>query len=226
MGRHAPGHLLRAGRAGQRAVAEGRAEPPPGRRRRLPPGHGGLRREGEIEIWYDRIDVGGLVAAVRDLRAAKEVGAKERSKAEASIEGAAAKARLRDAWSAIEKITEVVDGQRRFRDDPPLLTRLDIAPDAAAQINALFRDYRATLQDDRQELLKRYEIIDMGHNVVGVGSVGLLAFVLLLRGRDENDLLVLQVGGAASVLEALPRSRRSPNMGIRSSPGRRLMQAP
>ena len=185
----------------------------------------------EIEIWYDRIDVGGLVAAVRDLPSGKgKPGAKKRSKAEAkaeaTIEEAAAKARLRDAWSAIEKITEVVDGRRRFRDDPPLLTRLDIAPDAAAQINALFRDYRATLQDDRQELLKRYEIIDMGHKVVGVGSVGLLAFVLLLRGRDENDLMVLQVKQAqASVLEAYTRKSAFTKHGHRVVTGQRLMQA-
>ena len=137
-----------------------------------------------------------------------------------------AKARSRDAWSAIEKITEVVDGHRRFRDQPPLLTRLDLSADVAALINGLFREYRGTLQEDRQELLKRYQIIDMGHKVVGVGSVGLLAFVLLLRGRDEDDLMVLQVKQAqASVLE--PYTRRSPftKHGHRVVTGQRLMQA-
>ena len=183
----------------------------------------------EIEIWYDRIDVDGLVAAVRDLPSGKGKSggqAERRRRRRRTIQGAAAKARLRDAWSAIEKITEVVDGQRRFRDEPPLLTRLDIAPDAAAQINALFREYRATLQDDRQELLKRYEIVDMGHKVVGVGSVGLLAFVLLLRGRDENDLMVLQVKQAqASVLEAYTRKSAFTKHGHRVVTGQRLMQA-
>jgi uncharacterized protein (DUF2252 family) len=180
----------------------------------------------EIEIWYDRIDVGGLVAAVRDHPSGKGKSAKKKAKAEAEIQNAAAKARLRDAWSAIEKITEVVDGQRRFRDDPPLLTRLDIAPDAATQINALFREYRATLQDDRQELLKRYEIIDMGHKVVGVGSVGLLAFVLLLRGRDENDLMVLQAKQTqASVLEVYTHKSAFTKHGHRVVTGQRLMQA-
>ncbi|HEV8529234.1 MAG TPA: DUF2252 domain-containing protein [Actinomycetes bacterium] len=181
----------------------------------------------EIEIWYDRIDAARLVGAVRDLPSGKgKSEAKKKAKAEATIQGAAAKARLRDAWSAIEKITEVVDGRRRFRDQPPLLTRLDIAPDAAAQLNALFREYRATLQDDRQELLKRYEIIDMGHKVVGVGSVGLLAFVLLLRGRDENDLMVLQVKQAqASVLEGYTRKSVFTKHGHRVVTGQRLMQA-
>ena len=114
-----------------------------------------------------------------------------------------------------------MDGKRRFRNDPPLLMRLDLAPDAAAQINALFREYRATLQDDRQELLKRYEIIDMGHKVVGVGSVGLLAFVLLLRGRDEDDLMVLQVKQARRPRSwrHTPASRRSPSTVTVWSPG-------
>ncbi len=180
----------------------------------------------EIEIWYDRVDVDRLVAALRELPGGKGKPAKRDAEAEARIHGAAAKARLRDAWSAIEKITEVVDGQRRFRDQPPLLTRLDIAPDAAGQINTLFREYRATLQDDRQELLKRYEIIDMGHKVVGVGSVGLLAFVLLLRGRDEDDLMVLQVKQAqASVLEAYTRKSAYSKHGHRVVAGQRLMQA-
>ena len=182
----------------------------------------------EIDIWYDRVDVDRLVAAIRELPSGKGKSRGQTGGAEPRrrFTGTAAKARLRDAWSAIEKITEVVDGQRRFRDQPPLLTRLDIAPDAAAQINALFREYRATLQDDRQELLKRYEIIDMGHKVVGVGSVGLLAFVLLLRGRDEDDLMVLQVKQAqASVLEAYTRKSAFSKHGHRVVTGQRLMQA-
>jgi len=83
-----------------------------------------------------------------------------------------------------------------------------------------------TLQDDRQQLLKRYEIIDMGHKVVGVGSVGLLAFVLLMRGRDDEDLMVLQIKQAqASVLEAYTRKSAFTKHGHRVVTGQRLMQA-
>ncbi len=183
--------------------------------------------KGELEVWYDRIDVSGMIAAIRDFPGNKgKRGAKKEAKEEATIQGAAAKARLRDAWSAIEKITEVVDGRRRFRDQPPLLTRLDLDADIAAVVNALFREYRATLQDDRQQLLKRYEIVDIGHKVVGVGSVGLLAFVLLLRGRDEQDLMVLQTKQAqASVLEAFTHKSAYAKHGHRVVTGQRLMQA-
>ncbi|HEY5247798.1 MAG TPA: DUF2252 domain-containing protein [Dermatophilaceae bacterium] len=181
----------------------------------------------EIDIWYDRMNVDTLVDEVRGAPRSKgKTETKKRTKEEAAVQAAAAKARLRDAWSAIDKITEAVDGTRRFRDNPPLLTRLDVAPDVAVQINGLFRGYRATLQDDRQELLKRYEIIDMGHKVVGVGSVGLLAFVLLLRGRDDNDLMVLQVKQAqSSVLEAFTHKSVFTKHGHRVVTGQRLMQA-
>jgi uncharacterized protein (DUF2252 family) len=190
----------------------------------------------EVEIWYDRVDVSGLVAMIDKLAAAGVVSKKKDKKkgavgpvdadrAKATIEAAAAKARTRDAWSAIQKITESVDGHRQFLNQPPLLARLPLTDEARATLNSLFREYRATLQDDRQELLKRYEIVDMGHKVVGVGSVGLLAFVLLLRGRDEDDLMVLQVKQAqASVLEAFTRKAPFSKHGHRVVTGQRLMQ--
>ena len=89
-----------------------------------------------------------------------------------------------------------------------------------------FRDYRATLQDDRRHLLERFEIIDMARKVVGVGSVGTRAFIVLLQGRDDQDPLFLQVKEATrSVLEDhLPKSRYH-NPGERVVQGQRRMQA-
>jgi len=93
-------------------------------------------------------------------------------------------------------------------------------------VNDLYAQYKATLQDDRQQLLSRYEIIDIGHKVVGVGSVGLLAFALLMRGRDEDDLMVLQVKQAqASVLEGFTKRSAWDQHGHRVVTGQRLMQA-
>ena len=56
-----------------------------------------------------------------------------------------------------------------------------------------FRAYRATLQSDRRHLLERFKVVDMARKVVGVGSVGTRAFIVLLQGRDEHDPLFLQV---------------------------------
>ena len=89
-----------------------------------------------------------------------------------------------------------------------------------------FRAYRATLQDDRRHLLERFEIVDVARKVVGVGSVGTRAFIVLLQGRDAQDPLFLQVKEAtASVLEAhLPKSRYRQH-GERVVQGQRMMQA-
>ena len=93
-------------------------------------------------------------------------------------------------------------------------------------IHEQFRAYRATLQDDRRHLLERFQVIDVARKVVGVGSVGTQAFIVLLQGRDQQDPLFLQVKGATrSVLEDhLPKSRyRQP--GERVVQGQRMMQA-
>ena len=93
-------------------------------------------------------------------------------------------------------------------------------------VHEQFRAYRATLQDDRRHLLERFQFVDMAHKVVGVGSVGARAFIVLLQGRDQNDPLFLQVKEAtASVLEDhLPKSRYK-QPGERVVQGQRLMQA-
>ncbi|MFI0432732.1 MAG: DUF2252 domain-containing protein [Candidatus Nanopelagicales bacterium] len=230
----------------------------------------------ELDIWYDRIDSTGVLAALQeglaeadavDLGSAAKGKAGKKSKKdkkdkkakdkkgkakkdkkgkakkdkvatkagkkvdklvtpEKAVTKAVARAQARDAWSAIEKLTEVVDGRRQFRDDPPLLIRTGLSDELQGVLNTLFRQYRATLQDDRRSLLKRYQIIDFGHKVVGVGSVGLLAFVMLMQGRDEDDLMVLQVKQAqASVLEAYTSKSVFSKHGHRVVTGQRLMQA-
>ena len=93
-------------------------------------------------------------------------------------------------------------------------------------IHDQFRAYRATLQPDRRHLLERFEIVDAARKVVGVGSVGTRAFIILLQGRDAQDPLFLQIKEAtSSVLEAyLPKSRYGQH-GARVVHGQRMMQA-
>ena len=93
-------------------------------------------------------------------------------------------------------------------------------------IHDQFRAYRVTLQPDRRELLERFEVVDMARKVVGVGSVGTRAFIVLLQGRDQQDPLFLQVKEATtSVLEDhLPKSRYA-QPGERVVQGQRMMQA-
>jgi uncharacterized protein (DUF2252 family) len=104
---------------------------------------------------------------------------------------------------------------------------LGVSPEEIAQqVLELFRAYRATLRDDQRHLLERFEVVDVARKVVGVGSDGTRAFVVLLQGRDQQDPLFLQVKEAtASVAEDhLPKSRcRQP--GERVVQGQRMMQA-
>ena len=95
-----------------------------------------------------------------------------------------------------------------------------------ATVREQFRAYRATLQRRPRQLLERFQLVDMARKVVGVGSVGTRAFIVLLQGRDQQDPLFLQVKEAtASVLEDhLPKSRYQQH-GERVVHGQRMMQA-
>ena len=145
-----------------------------------------------------------------------------------------AKAHTRDSVQALSKLGELVDGQYRIVSQPPVIVpardlaaTFGLSPDKVLPaLHEQFRAYRATLQDDRRKLLERFKIVDAARKVVGVGSVGTRAFIVLLQGRDAQDPLFLQIKEAtASVLEAsLPRSRYRQH-GERVVQGQRMMQA-
>ena len=144
------------------------------------------------------------------------------------------KAHSRDSIQALSKLGEMVSGHYRIVSQPPVIVPAhDLesmygysSDEMQEMIHQQFRAYRETLQEDRRELLERFEIVDMARKVVGVGSVGTRAFIVLLQGRDEHDPLFLQVKEATtSVLEDyLPRSRFN-EPGERVVQGQRLMQA-
>ena len=86
--------------------------------------------------------------------------------------------------------------------------------------------HRATLRDDHRHLLERFQPVDMARKVVGVGSVGTLAYIVLLQGRDQHDPLFLQLKEAtASVLEGHVPASRYRHHGQRVVCGQRMMQA-
>ncbi len=171
----------------------------------------------DLEIWYDRISSATLE------QWAAQVGGERGARQLNKVIG---KAQSRDGWSAINKLTEVVDGKRQFLNQPPVLVRITDGDDLHPWLDMLMEKYRSELQNDRRELIRRYQVVDFGHKVVGVGSVGLRAFVLLLQGRDENDLLVLQAKEAVqSVLDPYTNSCVYEQQGQRVVEGQRLMQA-
>ncbi len=144
------------------------------------------------------------------------------------------KAHTRDSIQALSKLGELVDGKYRIVSDPPVIVPVRelhptyglSAEEADHAIREQFRAYRATLQDDRRLLLERFEIIDAARKVVGVGSVGTRAFIVLLQGRDVADPLFLQIKEAtASVLEEHLGKSKYRQHGERVVQGQRLMQA-
>ena len=182
-----------------------------------------------LDIWYAHLGEKDILAAAR-VPAKGKKSAKLLKRAKRSFE----KARTKDSLQALSKLTEMVDGRYRIVSQPPIVIPLrdlaatyGLAPvDVDQMIHDQFRAYRGTLQKDRRHLLERFQIIDIARKVVGVGSVGTRAWIVLLQGRDEQDPLFLQVKEAStSVLEDhLPKSRfRQP--GERVVQGQRMMQA-
>jgi uncharacterized protein (DUF2252 family) len=144
------------------------------------------------------------------------------------------KAHTRDSLQALTRFAEVADGRYRIVSQPPVVVPLremhgawGLSTDQIWEVvQDQFRAYQASLSADRRLLLERFRIVDMARKVVGVGSVGTRAFMVLLEGRDDQDPLFLQVKEATrSVLEAhLPNSRfHTPGQGVVE--GQRLMQA-
>jgi uncharacterized protein (DUF2252 family) len=124
------------------------------------------------------------------------------------------------------KISTVVNGKSRLADQPPLLFHVDPAElDLRRDIVPFLARYRESLSRDRQALLDRYEVLDVVHKVVGVGSVGTRCYVVLLAGRQDDHLLLQVKEARRSVLEG--RSSPSPfdNNGERIVTGQRLMQS-
>jgi uncharacterized protein (DUF2252 family) len=176
-----------------------------------------------LSVWYARVDVEEILA-----REGGQLTAKQRSRTSAAV----AKASGRDSLQAAKKITQIVDGERRLVSDPPLLVPIEeLIPgqaglDTLASLTAMLRGYSRSLQHDRRVLLDQYRIAHIAHKVVGVGSVGTRAWVILLVGRDDGDLLLLQAKEAqASVLAPFVRAGRIANQGTRVVRGQHLMQA-
>ncbi|MCF3961576.1 DUF2252 domain-containing protein [Streptomyces fuscigenes] len=178
---------------------------------------------GNLDVWYAHGEVEDI-AALADRRLGTR-GAHQVSRA-------LTKARGRDNLTAYEKLTERVDGERRFVADPPLVVPLaDFVRDAERDgverlLRGLVSGYARSLPPDRRHLLRQYRVVDMARKAVGVGSVGTRCWVVLLLGRDDGDPLILQAKEAdRSVLEAYTGESRYDNQGHRVVAGQRLMQA-
>jgi uncharacterized protein (DUF2252 family) len=182
----------------------------------------GFAEMSHLDVWYERIDASELVD-----RFGGRLGKKGR------IEFAApfARAHRKDHVRAVRKLTEQVDGKLRFRSVPPLLVPMrDVFSDTEMEadreyVTGLFDAYAAGLGEESRQLFSSYRFVDLARKVVGVGSVGTRAGIVLLAGRDGRDPLVLQAKEAqASVLEPYLGRSSFGSHGERVVHGQRLSQ--
>jgi len=176
-----------------------------------------------LDVWYARLDVEDFYRTWRsqfDRALVKDA---------ISIRD---KAMTRDSVQALAELTSVVDGERRFVSHPPLIVPIEeLVPEAKRVslenfLRETLRKYRRTLPDDRRHLLENFRLVHVARKVVGVGSVGTRAWVVLMLGKDDGDPLMLQVKEAqTSVLEPYVGRSEYRNSGQRVVSGQRLMQA-
>ena len=126
---------------------------------------------------------------------------------------------------SLEKLTVATGGTRRFRQNPPLLTRVDAK--TASRVLAALKSYRQTLAPERQHFFDQYHPEDVAFKVVGTGSVGTRNYVVLLLGNGKTDALFLQLKEEMPSCYAryLPELRPEENEGRRVVEGQRAMQA-
>ncbi len=175
-----------------------------------------------LAVWYSQMDVETAISRLSD-----HVDPAARKRAKANV----AKARTRDNTQAFDKLTHVIDGERRIISDPPLIQPVEELFDGAEHdelmesIGALLRGYRQSLQSDRRHLLEDFRLAHVARKVVGVGSVGSRAWILLLLGRDDSDPLFLQAKEAqASVLEEFVGASHHASHAERVVHGQHLLQ--
>jgi uncharacterized protein (DUF2252 family) len=183
-----------------------------------------------LSVWYSHIDVDQLISLL-DAQAA-ETGSKADSHVASTATKLAAKALTKDSMKAVDKLTTVVDGERVIVSEPPLVVPIEeIFPEVEQQamvelFHGLIRKYRQTLPTDRRHLLEQYSFGRVARKVVGVGSVGTRAWIIMMHGRQDDEILFLQAKEAeASVLERFTKKSAYANHGARVVAGQRLMQA-
>ncbi len=177
-----------------------------------------LAPQGSLDVWYQttRADLAELGGIRMDPEA--------RSVVRRSVE----KARRKNNRSLLAQMAERrIDGGWRFRTDAPILTPVDET--TRQQVVSGLERYAETLPRERRFMLDRYQVIDVAHRVVGVGSVGTRAYVALLCGNSDRDALFLQVKEAVRpahgpYLPGMPEPYAG-HEGERVIYGQRLLQA-
>ncbi|HTA34551.1 MAG TPA: DUF2252 domain-containing protein [Solirubrobacteraceae bacterium] len=183
----------------------------------------GFAERSHLDVWYERLNASELV---------DRFGGRLNGTGRIVFAQPFAQARRKTSLRAVKKLTERVDGKLRFRSVPPLLVPMrelfdpgDLGEESA-YVRGLMDAYAASLSVNYRHLFETYRFVDMARKVVGVGSVGTRAWVILLVGREGRDPLVLQAKEAQpSVLEPHVGASEFECAGERVVRGQRISQA-
>lgn len=178
---------------------------------------------GNLDVWHARLGADEVLKSLRH---------EHDEKLSHKLEARARKGLQRNHLTAFSKLIEHNNGEARFASRPPLLVPIEelLTDRGRRRYVSVIRDfleqYRASLNSSHRALIDGYRFVHMARKVVGVGSVGTRALVVLMVGRDETDPLLLQVKEAKrSVLEPYCGVSEFGQKGQRVVEGQRLMQA-
>ena len=180
-----------------------------------------------LDVWYAHLDIEPVLNEFRS-----QIKSRTKVKRLKATQALMAKAHTRDSTQALGKLTTMADGQRRIISDPPMIVAIEeVFADVQAaavyeQLRAVLGKYRRSLQSDRRHLVEQFTLVQAARKVVGVGSVGTRAWVLLMDACDGVEPLFLQAKEAQpSVLADYCGRSRYSNQGERVVAGQHLMQA-
>ncbi|HEY1672576.1 MAG TPA: DUF2252 domain-containing protein [Streptosporangiaceae bacterium] len=166
----------------------------------------------ELDIWYDSIHADSLIGYFEPA---------DQGRVSIHIEK---KRQRRTSRGALAKLTTMTQGRPRITEDPPIRVTLD-DQEQADIVGHLLAEYRLSLQDDRRALFDRFTLVDAVRQVVGVGSVGMRVYLVLLEGRSGADPLFLQLKQAGpSVYEPSSSAGEDGGHGVRVIRGKRMIQ--
>ena len=175
-----------------------------------------------LDVWYAHVSAEQLRERLTKLGGRR---------AGLEVDKRVAKALERDHLHAFGRHLLTVEGAPRFVSNPPVLVPVDellVGEQRERYVETVqqfLTQYRESLRPDRRELLESYRYVQMARKVVGVGSVGTRAWVVLLMGRDADDPLLLQLKEAQpSVLAPYAGNTAYESEGRRVVEGQRLMQ--
>ena len=169
-----------------------------------------------LDLWYHTIKVDDVLKTLSP-------------SAKKALQKMIAVAKKNTQLMMFEKMSHTVNNHRVMKSTGPLMTRdaqLESRKKTLKLLDGILQSYTESLTSDRRNLVNRYQILDIGRKVVGVGSVGTRCWVILLRGANDFDPLLLQIKEAdTSVLAPFSDvSLPYENQGHRVVSGQRTVQ--